>query len=115
MKKTLLVLVMALLPFAADARGGFSDGSMPAIMSVADVKNMRDDKAVVMKGQIEKHIKKDKYQFVDETGRIVVEIDGEDWRGVNVTPNDTVIIMGETDRDWFRDVQVDVDSVQIIR
>jgi uncharacterized protein (TIGR00156 family) len=113
MKKTLLLLVIAVVPLTA--RAGFVGPSEQAIMSVSEVRQLGDDKAVVMKGSIEKHLSKDKYQFVDGTGRVVVEIDGEEWRGQNVTPNDTVIIIGETEKDLFSDPLVDVNSVEVVK
>jgi len=113
MKKTLLLLVIAFVPFASNA--GFIDPKNQAIMTVSEVKKLGDEKAVIMKGSIEKHISKDKYQFVDATGKIVVEIDGEEWRGIDVTPDDTIVIVGETDKDWYRETRVDVDSVRIIK
>ena len=113
MKKTLLLLIIAMVPLTAKA--GFVGPSEQAIMSVAEVKKLGDDRPVMMKGSIEKHLTKDKYQFVDETGRIVVEIDGKEWRGQNASPSDTVIIVGETDKDWLRDPVVDVDSIEVVK
>jgi uncharacterized protein (TIGR00156 family) len=112
MKKLLILLVVAAVPFGAKA--GFIGTSEQAILTVSDVSKLGDEKSVVMKGSIEKHISKDKYQFVDGTGRIVVEIEGDKWRGLDITPEDTVMIVGETDKDWFRDVRVEVDSIQKI-
>lgn len=114
MKKTLLLLAIALVPFTS-ANAKFIGSSDQAILTVAEVKGMKDDKPVMLKGSIEKHISKDKYQFIDSTGRIVVEIEGEDWRGLDVTPNDTVLIVGETEKEWFKDVYVDVSSIEKIK
>ncbi len=110
MKQFLIMLTVIAAPFGANA--GFVGTSEQAVITVAEVSNMGDDKAVVMRGSIEKHLKKDKYQFVDQTGKIVVEIDGDEWRGIDVTPNDTVLIIGETDKDWFSDTSVDVKTIQ---
>ena len=43
---------------------------------------------------------------------VVVEIDDEDWRGVDVKPEDTVIIKGEIDKDVFS-TEIDVDIVEL--
>ena len=72
---------------------------------------MGDDKPVVLVGKIEKSLGDEKYLFRDASGTIVVEIDNEDWNGVNVTPNDTVELRGETDKDYFKNPKVDVDAV----
>lgn len=112
MKKTLLLLAISLVPFTANA--GFKGPSDQAVMTVSEVSKLGKDKPVMMKGSIEKHLTKDKYQFVDDTGKIVVEIDGEDWRGIDVTPSDTIMIIGETDKNG-REMQVDVSSVEIVK
>ncbi len=116
MKKLLLMTIVLLGAgvSAADAKfvGPSEKDMAPAIMTVSEVAKLKDDKHVVMKGTIEKHLTKDKYQFVDATGKIVVEIDGDEWRGLDVTPADTVVIVGETDKSLFHDLQVDVDSIR---
>ena len=53
----------------------------------------------------------EKYTFKDETGEVVVEIDDEDWRGVKVTPENTITINGEVDKEMFEPTKIDVDSV----
>ena len=116
MKKTLSSVIVGLFivaPFAVSA--GFVGASDQHITTVAAAKEMRDDSAVALKGNIEKHLRKDKYQFADATGKITVEIDREDWRGVEVGPTDTVIIYGEVDRDWVRGTEIDVDAVKIVK
>ena len=48
----------------------------------------------------------------DASGSVTVEIDNEDWRGVTVTPKDTIVIQGEIDKDFFK-TEIDVDSVAL--
>ena len=88
---------------------GFSGPSI-APSKVRDVKKMRDDTNVVLVGKIEKSLGGEKYQFTDETGSIIVEIDEEKWMGVEVSPTDIVEIYGEVDKDWKR-IKVDVDRI----
>ena len=73
---------------------------------------MSDDTPVVLNGQIEKSLGNEKYQFKDATGTVVVEIDDEDWRGVDVRPENMVTIKGEIDKDMFT-TEIDVDSVEL--
>lgn len=96
---------------AAAPRGGFSGPGL-AVSTVAEANKMSDDQAVVLVGQIQQSLGDEKYLFKDASGTIVVEIDNEDWRGVNVTPEDTIEISGEVDKDLF-DIKVDVDSVKL--
>ena len=71
----------------------------PQISTVKQAMDMADDSMVTLQGKIEKRIKKDKYVFQDATGTMTVEIDKDIWNGQTVTPQDTVTIGGELDRD----------------
>jgi uncharacterized protein YdeI (BOF family) len=42
---------------------------------------------------------------------MLVEIDDDDWRGLEVTPEVRVRIHGEIDKEW-RDTQLDADGIQ---
>ena len=60
-----------------------------------------------------KELGDEKYLFKDASGTVTVEIDNEDWRGLNVTPQDTVILNGEIDKEMFKDTKIDVDSIAL--
>lgn len=91
--------------------GGFQGpGLQPS--SVSEALKLNDDTPVVLVGQIEKSLGGEKYLFKDASGSVTVEIDNEDWRGVNVTPKDTIVIQGEIDKDFFK-TEIDVDSVAL--
>ncbi|MBD5391675.1 NirD/YgiW/YdeI family stress tolerance protein [bacterium] len=81
------------------------------IISVSQLRNMRDETPVVLVGTITEQLGKDTYTFMDNTGSITVEIDGDEWGGQTITPNDTVKIYGEVERGIFT-TEIDVDSVQ---
>ena len=112
MKKLLSVSALALvIGFSSSAMAAFQGPGL-AKSSVADALKMSDDTAVVLEGKIEKSLGHEKYQFKDASGMVVVEIDDEDWRGVDVKPEDTVIIKGEIDKDVFS-TEIDVDIVEL--
>lgn len=94
----------------ADATGGFV-GGMETIVTVKQVKEMRDDVNVVVQGKILQRMGDDKYLFEDGTGSITVEIDKKDWRGQTVTPADTVKLYGEVDRGFMK-TEIEVDYVE---
>ena len=81
------------------------------IITVSQLRNMRDETPVVLVGTITEQLSDDKYTFMDNTGSITVEIDDDDWRGQNVTPADTVKITGDVERGIFT-TQIDVDTIQ---
>ena len=47
---------------------------------------MRDDTPVTLTGEIVSSLCNEKHLFRDATGKIMVRIDDEDWRGISVTP-----------------------------
>ena len=96
---------------AAAPRGGFTGPGL-SVSTVAEAVKMSDDQPVVLVGQIEQSLGDEKYLFKDATGSVTIEIDNDDWRGVNVGPSDTIEITGEVDKDFF-DVKNDVDTVQL--
>jgi len=120
MKKTLLFACAAVMAGAA-AHAGFVetetvtavDVVSPAetIVTVSQARDMRDDTNVIMRGKIISRAADEKYTFQDDTGTIVVEIDDDDWNGLDVTANDTVMIYGDVDRGLFS-TEIDVDTIR---
>ena len=91
--------------------GGFQGPGL-APSSVAEALKLNDDTPVVLVGPVEKSLGDEKYLFKDASGSVTVEIDNEDWRGVTVTPKDTIVLQGEIDKDFFK-TEIDVDSVAL--
>lgn len=78
--------------------------------TVESAKSLRDDTWVTLRGNIVERISDDLYLFKDATGTINVDIDHKRWNGVTVTPQDTVEIQGEVDKDW-NSVEIDVKQI----
>ena len=125
MKRFIAVLVLARVCVAfvsaqgftgSTQQGGFVDNgaSVSSATPVKDALKLRDDSYVTVRGNIVKRLTDDKYLFRDATGEIVVEIDGKDWGGVTVGPNDTVELSGEIDRD-FNKIEIDVGLVKKVQ
>ena len=98
---------------SANETGGYY--SSQNIVSVAQAKKMKDDEWVVLEGSIEKQISSKKYRFMDKTGAITIKIEEDEWRGQKVGPNDTVIIYGEVEKDFGKEVEVDVERLELKR
>ncbi len=92
-------------------RGGFQ-GPGIAVSTVAEALKLGDDAAVILEGKIEKSLGKERYVFSDATGSVNVEIDDDDWHGITVTPQDTVIVKGEVEKDMFK-TEIEVDVIEI--
>ena len=123
MKKTLtaLALISALClsvaSFAGDGMkkhmGGLKqDISQMPVSTVQSIQSMPEDTMVVLQGNISKRVKKDKYMFNDNTGEMMIEIDGYAWNGQEISPTDVVTIVGEIDKDG-NVTMVEVDQVML--
>lgn len=122
MKKLLLASILGVAFMTSSAvmaqtpqRGGFKGPSAVGMATVADVAAMPDDQHVILEGYIEQHLRGDKYLFKDNTGKITVEIDEDDWRGLTVEPTTKVQINGEVDKGLFEETTVDVDVIQLAK
>ncbi len=118
MKKTLFVLSMLLLsagPSYAQFNGGFEGPSAANTnaMTVKQAIELRDDSKVTLTGRIVKSLGDEKYTFTDGTAEVIIEIDDEDWAGRKVTPENTIEILGEVDKEAFKPTKIDVDSFNV--
>lgn len=102
------------IAFTADAdaqQGGFIGPDNLRLVTVAEALELPDDSHVKVQGRIVRAIGDEKYEFTDDSATIVVEIDDDDWNGVEATPDLLVEVIGEIDRDWNGN-ELDVDSVR---
>ncbi len=130
MKKTAALLAISAListPVLAAQTGGFVDPNAPSaqvqtggfsgpngtVATVKQAQDMKDDAWVTMRGNIEKRIGDEDYQFRDATGTMTVEIDHKRWEGQTVGPNDKVELQGKLDKD-FNSMELDVKQVRKI-
>ncbi|WP_230353772.1 YgiW/YdeI family stress tolerance OB fold protein [Lelliottia sp. WAP21] len=90
-------------------QGGFVDNNAN-LTTAAKVKEMKDDSWVKLRGNITERLSDDRYNFRDESGTVVVEIDHKRWNGVTVGPQDKVELQGKVDKDW-NEFEVDVKQV----
>lgn len=130
MKKTAALLAISALmstPVLAAQTGGFVDPNAPTaqvqkggfsgpngtVATVKQAQDMKDDAWVTMRGNIEKRIGDEDYQFRDATGTMTVEIDHKRWEGQTVGPNDKVELQDKLDKD-FNSMELDVKQVRKI-
>ena len=126
MKKLLLISLLTSLTLPALAQqAGFtgpgSEGQQQGgfngpykTFTVAQSKSLQDDTKVVLQGKITKKISHEHYEFMDSTGTVVVEIDDNKWMGQSVSPNDTVRLEGEVDKDHNK-TDIDVKKVILVK
>lgn len=115
MKKTLFGTLLLGVMFLSQAMAGFTGPSVQTVSTVEEAKKMSDDAHVILRGNIEKKIGHEKYMFKDKTGTIQIEIDDDDWNGLNVSPEDMVEINGEVDTHMMKPTDIDVDSIRLVK
>ncbi|MBR2921877.1 MAG: NirD/YgiW/YdeI family stress tolerance protein [Alphaproteobacteria bacterium] len=121
MKKTLHVCALALIlglssnAIAQQQAGGYTGPSAVKTISVAEALKLSDNTAVELVGKIEKSLGDEKYQFSDESGSVIVDIDNEDFRGLTINENDVVKLRGEVDKELLEETVIDVDSVEKVQ
>ena len=95
-----------------NSNGGFTGpGTEITVVSVQEAKGMNDDAVVVLQGNIQKKIGDELYLFSDGKETIAIEIDDDDWNGLNVGPDDVVEITGEVDKGWTS-IEIDDDQIK---
>lgn len=100
--------------YTVSGQGGYIGETEAKLTTVLEAKKMGDNAYVRLQGKLTSKTGDEKYLFRDATGTIEVEIDDEDWGGVQAGPKDTVIIEGEIDREW-NSTTVDVNRVILVK
>ncbi|EHX02870.1 OB-fold nucleic acid binding domain protein [Escherichia coli DEC11C] len=91
-----------------------SEGPEAERSTVAQAKELKDDAWVILEGSIVKKVGDERYEFRDNSGTIVTDIDDSVWAGQNVSPKDKVRIEGEIDKD-LSSVEVDVKALKLLK
>lgn len=94
---------------AIRSSGGFT-GPNASLTTVAEALKMENETRVTLVGKIETRLGHEKYRFSDGTGSIELDISDKRWRGLEVSPEDTVEVVGEIDLD-AKGVEVDVKRI----
>ena len=81
--------------------------------TVAEATQMQDDAPVVLVGTISKALGNEKYEFQDATGTVIVEIDNDDWNGINPNSGETLMLVGEVDNEKGQPIEVDVEMISV--
>lgn len=116
MYRTLPLFALTAVAVAAHAdprNGGFQGPDNYQPVTVAETAGLPDDSEVRLEGFIVKALGDEEYEFRDDSGTLVVEIDDEDWGGLEVTPELKVQLHGEIDQER-QAVEIDVDAVRAV-
>jgi uncharacterized protein (TIGR00156 family) len=91
-------------------------GQGAGLTTVAEIlKNPVDDQEVLLRGKITRKLKKERYEFRDDTGAIRVEIDDKYFYNLKVTDKTVVEIYGEVEKEFMKSPEIDVKRLTIIQ
>ncbi|MGF1687674.1 NirD/YgiW/YdeI family stress tolerance protein [Photobacterium japonica] len=114
----LALATLLLCAGTAHAAGGFQGPSASDnLNTVADVQNaawLTDGTEVTLIGHVTLSLGKERYMFADDTGKMPIKIDDDEWNGQTINPNHKVEIRGEIEKDSSANA-VDVDSIKILK
>ena len=118
MKKILALSFAALISATLNASAQnnnkvFQNDPNMQIISVSEIANLPDETYVTLKGNITGKSGNEMYIFTDNSGTIALEIDGDTWEGINVTPDSIVIIEGEIDKNINEPTIIEVDTISL--
>ncbi|MFA5488371.1 MAG: NirD/YgiW/YdeI family stress tolerance protein [Candidimonas sp.] len=99
----------------AAAQGTYSGPNNVPVMTVKQLLDTgRDDQVARLQGRIVSFEGRERYTFEDETGRIIVEIDDEDFpAGQTIGAEHRVELLGELDK-GSRKTEFEVDRVTLL-
>ena len=107
-----LALLLGTAPALAQFDGPGADPMPNTVQALLD--NPTDDQSVTLQGRILEKVGHEKYAFSDDTGQIRVEIDNEVFPEQRITPEMTVELVGEVEKDFLRSPEVDVERLTVI-
>lgn len=114
-KLSLLMSGIAVLTGIGTVQAAFNGPGNAPVVTVEQAKAMTDDTHVVMQGYIVQHLGGEDYMFKDATGTIRVEIDDDDWKGLDVTDKNLVEIRGEVDTHLRKPTNIEADSIRLVK
>lgn len=111
MNKASVIGLVALMSVSSFAMAAYTGPQEQNVITVAQLKDQRDDSWVTLEGKLVKHLGGENYLFRDASGEVEVEVDEDVWRGTEVGPDDLLRIRGEVDHSWNK-TEVEVDRLE---
>jgi uncharacterized protein (TIGR00156 family) len=84
-------------------------------VTVAKAKTLKDETGVTLTGIISKHIAGDDFEFKDATGSIILDIDDDYWKPMQLKAGDKVRVMGEVDTHRSKPTDIDVIKIERVK
>ena len=104
-------ILAVLFSFAAFTQ--YVGPSQKMASTVAEALKASDDTPVVLEGFIISQIRRERYEFKDSTGTIILDVDDDIFWPAKITQTDKVRIYGEVDKEIFG-TKIEVKHIELI-
>jgi uncharacterized protein (TIGR00156 family) len=108
--------VLVVTPAVQGQSGGFVGPDSGPVVTAITAADRPNESNVRLVGYLIEKLGDERYLFRDDSGTIIVEIDNDDWNGVQASAETRVEIAGSVDREWRilqREIEIDVDSIEL--
>ncbi|MBJ9938070.1 NirD/YgiW/YdeI family stress tolerance protein [Acinetobacter pittii] len=85
------------------------------VVTVSKAKTLDDESGVTLTGTIVKHIAGDHFEFKDATGSIVIDIDDDLWKPLELKVGDKVRVVGEVDKHRVKPTDIEVFQIERVK
>ncbi|WP_150378136.1 NirD/YgiW/YdeI family stress tolerance protein [Acinetobacter pittii] len=82
------------------------------VVTVSKVKTLADESGVTLTGTIVKHIAGDHFELKDATGSIIIDIDDDLWKPLELKAGDKVRVVGEVDKHRVKPTDIEVFQIE---
>lgn len=120
MKKVLFAALTGFALLNANSAFAKSDAALlkeaeKNVVTIAQAKKLSDETGVTLKGIISKHISGDDFELKDETGTMIIDVDDDLWKPMQLKAGDKVRIVGEVDTHRVKPTDIDVIHIERIK
>ena len=85
------------------------------VVTVSKAKTLADESGVTLTGTIVKHIAGDHFEFKDTTGSIVIDVDDDLWKPLQLKAGDKVRVVGEVDTHRVKPTDIEVFKIERVK
>ncbi|AMM29908.1 MULTISPECIES: NirD/YgiW/YdeI family stress tolerance protein [Acinetobacter] len=85
------------------------------VVTVSKVKTLADESGVTLTGTIVKHIAGDHFELKDATGSIIIDIDDDLWKPLELKAGDKVRVVGEVDKHRVKPTDIEVFQIERVK
>lgn len=120
MKKVLLAAITSISLLSGNIAFAKSDAVLlkeaeKNIVTIAQAKKLSDETGVTLKGVISKHISGDDFELKDTTGTMVIDVDDDLWKPMQLKVGDKVRVVGAVDTHRVKPTDIDVIHIEKIQ